>query len=199
MPLPLDPTLSDSLRGLHHGAIMLPLLARSLVASILALAIPTTLVAQGETYFQSLTVPPQGVGTCLAIDAPAIPRAGRLREQQLVMKAREPAREREISVYHDAAGRAVRFAELGIISTGSRSADAFGVVATIDTAGQVRGVRTQHSLQMASDGGFDGIDRAAMRAMRESATTRASNKPLDALAQRQVRELVQWMRTRCGG
>lgn len=174
------------------------LLARSLVASIFALALPTVLIAQGETHFQLLTVPPQGVGTCLAIDVPATPRAGRLTGQQFVVKARDPDREREISVYQDFAGRAVRFAELGIISTGSRSADAFGVVGSIDTTGQVRGVRTQHSIQMASDGGFDGIDRAAMRALRESATTRASNKPLDTPAQQQVQELVRWMRTRCG-
>lgn len=169
--------------------------ARLFLTCLIGIALPDHLQAQGAAYFQSLSMPPQDVGTCSALAPPSSPRPARLRGQRLLMEGRDPSREREIAIFFDESGKVVRFAEMGLVSTEATKADSYSIVAVIDSAGRAQGFITQHAIVLAG-GGLERVDRAALRAMSEGAT-RASHKSLDAQAQGQVQTLVNWMRKRC--
>jgi hypothetical protein len=160
------------------------------------LVVPTRLVAQDATYFQALSIPPRSVGTCLSAGPHGNSSHVVATEARLVMTSVAPNRRREILVVSDVRGRAIRFADMVVASTGLLSSTGDNVVAVIDAAGQARGFRLRGTVQM-PDSAAARLDTASIRAMREHAVRQSSREPLDATAQHEVQKLVDWMRTRC--
>ncbi|HEY4954060.1 MAG TPA: hypothetical protein VII02_04165 [Gemmatimonadaceae bacterium] len=169
-------------------------IVRSVV--FVALLAPVRVVAQDETYFQTLAVPPRFVGTCVAMDPRRAGNGVLLKEAHLVMTAVAPNRRREIMIYSDTLGRVIGLSEFEFVSTGLLSQTADQVVANIDAVGRTVGFHDHNTIQM-SDSGIVRFDTVALRRMNEHAVRRSSHEALDGTAQLKVRKLVDWMRTRC--
>ena len=162
---------------------------------LVALA-PSRLPAQGAMHFQALAIPPNSVGTCASRRLAGNGGNQPVVEYRLVMTGRAPSRRRELIVSVDTSGRATRYAEMGNISTGLLSSYGDGIIATIDTANRVRGFRI-HNTVRTSDTTIGRADAAASRTANGKALVQSSHEPLDAAAQRRVKELVALVRKRC--
>lgn len=166
------------------------------LVTLIALASPVGLAAQGETYFQVLALPPASVGTCVAPTPARTARHFVVERAHLIMTAVRPTRRREIIVSADSLGRTVGLSEFEMVSTGMLSMTGDQVIADIDAAGRVRGVHDRTITEM-SDSGIVRFDTAALRRMSERAVHRSTHDQLDGTAQLKAIKLADWMRRRC--
>jgi hypothetical protein len=158
--------------------------------------VPSSVAAQGSAYFKLLSIPPSTVGSC-ASTRPQRTAADQVAAQyKLVMTGQAPNRRREITVFADTSGRAIRYAEMTDMATGVLSSAGEGVIANIDTAGRVAGFRIRNTVRSA-DTLAAPFDTAALRKANPRAIVKSSNAPLDAASQRKVKELVAFVRKRC--
>jgi hypothetical protein len=170
---------------------------RTTVVLAALLALPERTSAQELSYFRSLSFPPSTVGTCI----PVRTKRGEhdsvtVRGSRLVMKARDPGRERDIQVLLDSTGRPRVFADLLHVSTSMLSSDNGNITAFIDAKGGVHGIRLHMTMQM--PGEYVGhFDSASMRAMREHTKSQTTRDTLDAATKASVTTLVAWLRKRC--
>jgi hypothetical protein len=99
-------------------------------------------------------------------------------------------------ITRDRAGKPVLYVEMSSVSTDILAGDVNSIIATLRPDGGVAGFLTRQSIQM-SDSGMPRPDTASLRVMRERAARHWNREPLDAAAQRKVRELVEWLNKRC--
>lgn len=158
--------------------------------------VPSSLAAQAPAYFKVLSIPPSTVGSCASMrpqrnagDQVAI-------QYKLVMTGQAPNRRREITVFADTSGRAIRYAEMTDMATGVLSSAGEGIIANIDAAGRVAGFRIRNTVRSA-DTLAAPFDSAALKKGKPRAVVKSSNEPLDAASQRKVKQLVAFVRKRC--
>lgn len=174
---------------LRTSAVILTLL--SLIGHI-----PSPLAAQAPAYFKVLTIPPNTAGTCASMRPQRNAGDQVAAQYKLVMTGQAPNRRREITVFADTSGRAIRYAEMSDMATGALSSAGEGIIANIDPAGRVAGFRIHNTVRSA-DTVAAPFDTAALRKTKPRAVVKSSNEPLDAASQRKVKALVAFVRKRC--
>jgi hypothetical protein len=176
---------------------MLRTLPRGCTAALLlaaASALPREGSAQTPAHLRALTIPPDGVGTCM----PAFTRraASHPKGRRLVMKTRDPGGEREITLHVDERGRPTALADRASVTTGAgRSVGAYAFAA-FEPTGTVRGRLTRLTIVLPPEV-LASRDPAVLRARAGDAVKDQDAQPLDAAGQRQARALAEWLRDRC--
>jgi hypothetical protein len=181
----------------------IPRRARSAALVLAAVgATPHGVEAQAPAHLRTLTIPPATVGTCMpasvARNAAGSAAAGTARSpgRRLLMKTRNPGGERDVTLQVDMRGRPTGLSDRTFVMTGTSGSVTDAVVATFDSTGGIRGLRTHQELKLPADVATR-PDPAARRARMQEATTQQTTQPLDASTERQVRALAAWMRDRC--
>ena len=158
--------------------------------------VPSPLAAQAPAYFKVLAIPPAAVGTCASMRPQRNAGDQVAAQYRLVMTGQSPNRRREITVFADTSGRAIRYAEMSDIATGVLSSAGEGIIANIDPTGRVAGFRIHNTVRSA-DTVAAPFDTATLRKTKPRAVVKSSNEPLDAASQRKVKALVAFVRKRC--
>jgi hypothetical protein len=158
--------------------------------------VPSSLAAQAPAYFKALSIPPSTVGSCASMRPQRNAGDPVAAQYKLVMTGQAPNRRREITVFADTSGRAIRYAEMTDMATGVLSSAGDGIIANIDAAGRVAGFRIHNTVRSA-DTVAAPFDTAALRKTKPRAVVKSSNEPLDAASQRKVKALVAFVRKRC--
>ena len=91
---------------------------------------------------------------------------------------------------------ATSFMDMTVNATGLLSSSGENVVAIIDSAERVSGYRQRTTIQM-RDRGRRSLDTLEVRVMKGQTVRQSPDEPLDASAQREVQDLVDWLRKRC--
>ena len=158
--------------------------------------VPSSLAAQVPAYFTVLSIPPSTVGSCASMRPQRNAGDQVAAQYKLIMTGQAPNRRREITVFADTSGRAIRYAEMSDMATGVLSSAGEGIIANIDTKGRVAGFRIRNTVRSA-DTVAAPFDTAALRKAKPRAVVKSSNEPLDAASQRKVKALVAFVRKRC--
>ena len=167
--------------------------ARRLTAAATLLVSPGAARGQATppAHLLALAVPPDSVGTCLAL--PQVDARG-WQGRQLVMTSRTPSGRRALTIYVDSAGRVARYAEQVSTFNGVDAGTGGSVVAALGADGAWHGFRTAVTTRLVNGGrGADGR-RMLPPPVRATAGPR---RALTATEQRRVRDLAAWVRTRC--
>jgi hypothetical protein len=175
---------------------------RSVITALLGICLVTLLTpvmrAQAPAYFQTMSIPPGSVGTCI----PPVSRTNRAARLQptprLVMTSRTPSARREMTLMRDTTGAIVGFNEMVHVSTGRLASVGETVVATLRPDGRTNGylLRTQVTM---SEPATPAFDSASLRRMRETAKRTSSQMRLDTQSENNVRALATWLSKRCPG